>query len=417
MPHVRKLIYVYIGAFLILISPRKPKSNNFFTAFFYKLLLIVIFFFYKIKILCFFQVCVPSTQETCLSPPCDPRGDCRTVEASKRVSPPKLPAPVDCWPNQVVLGELCSRISIFLLTNRIPSKSSVEGICFNLRTVLASRIIHHQKVSRFPLLILLCDIKSGTNDTIELTISTTGTGQLAVAAVSEAVKLLDDLLPLQNDHQSESYSLDHSEAAALSAIVKVQVETVLISSEPQSSGWFIASGFLIAIAALCLGAVGALMWRKRISSRTVSGANLSPTSNEEEKSNNLQNEENFRRYANPIKGSASSLRGAMELSLSPAPEIATVGGTLAGPSAIHRSQPIYPPTCDNDFEKDPDNNAKSNRGSQILLYKAQNSDMRKNTVGSIDSPHKDFGKRSINCQSTMPPPIVTTDSDVLTVHV
>lgn len=335
------------------------------------------------------------------------------------MSPPKLPAPIDCWPNQVILGELCSRISIFLQTNNIPPKSSVEGICLNLRTVLASRIIYHSKVSQFPLLILLCDIKIGTNDTIELTISTSGTGRLAVDAVSEAVKLLDDLLPLQNNHQSDIYFLNQIETAALSAIVKVQVETVLISNEQKNSGWLIAFGFCIAVAALCFGALGTLMWRKRISSPTVSGVNLSTTSNEEEKSNNLQNEENFRRYANPIKGSATSLRGVMELSLSPAPELATVAGTLAGtlagPSAVHRSQPIYPPTCDNDFDKDIDNNARSNRGSQILLYKAQNSDMRKNTVGSIDSPHKDFGKCSINCLPSMPP--VPSDTDILTVHV
>lgn len=48
------------------------------------------------------EVCVPSSQETCLSPPCAPRGDCRSLEPSRRVAPPKLPAPSDCWPNQVI---------------------------------------------------------------------------------------------------------------------------------------------------------------------------------------------------------------------------------------------------------------------------------------------------------------------------
>lgn len=157
----------------------------------------------------------------------------------------------------------------------------------------------------------------------------------------------------------------------------------------------------------------ALMWRHRTSGICASALNLSPSNgdsrHEEEKSNNLQNEENFRRYANPLKGSVTSLRGAIELSLQPVPEISQTV-TLAGPSIVHRSQPLFP-ACDSDFDKDADN-TKSHRGSQILLYKAQNPDMRKNTVGSIESPHKDFGKRSINCQS-MPP----IDQDVLTVHV
>uniref|UniRef100_A0A1S4KHS5 Uncharacterized protein n=2 Tax=Culex quinquefasciatus TaxID=7176 RepID=A0A1S4KHS5_CULQU len=39
-----------------------------------------------------------------------------------------------------------------------------------------------------------------------------------------------------------------------------------------------------------------------------------------------KNEENFRRSANPLKGSVSSLRGAMELRLKPALEINQIAG-------------------------------------------------------------------------------------------
>lgn len=42
--------------------------------------------------------------------------------------------------------------------------------------------------------------------------------------------------------------------------------------------------------------------------------------------------------------------------------------------------------------------ANAHRGSQILLYKAQNPDVRNNTAGVFDdvTAHKDFGKRVIN---------------------
>lgn len=304
----------------------------------------------------------------------------------------------------------------------MPRKTSVEGICYNLRTVLAARLVRNFRGTPSPLLVLLCDIKTGTNDTIELTVSTPARGALAIAAVSEAVRLLGEVVSRQHTHFNEEYALDSVEAASLSSIIEVKVETALISNEPQGSGVFVIVAFVIALAALCVGAIGALLWRKRMSGRTVSGINLSPSSNEEEKSNNLQNEENFRRYANPLKGSVTSLRGAMELSLQPAPEITSIG-SLAGPSVMHRSQPLYPP-CDNDFNEKDDSMTKTNRGgSQILLYKAQNPDMRKNTVGSIESSHKDFGKRSINCQSMPPQPVVgiissaIDSTDVLTVHV
>lgn len=173
------------------------------------------------------------------------------------------------------------------------------------------------------------------------------------------------------------------------------------------TGYLITVTCGIAFAALCVGALIALMCRNRISDHVVaSGLGLSVSSDvlrhEEEKSNNLQNEENFRRYANPLKGSVTSLRGvAMELSLSPtgAPTEGLATGTLAGPSAIHhRSQPLYPSRDGEYPDKDPDNPKGGGRNSQILLYKAQNVDIRKNTMAGLESPHKDFGKRAINCQ-------------------
>lgn len=183
-----------------------------------------------------------------------------------------------------------------------------------------------------------------------------------------------------------------------------QFETATVAAG--GNGYLVSVTCGIAFAALCVGALIALMCRHRITEHGVAAslglsANGDAMRHEEEKSNNLQNEENFRRYANPLKGSVTSLRGvAMELSLSPtgAPPEGIATGTLAGPSVIHhRSQPLYPPR-DGDFQdKDPDN-AKSSRNSQILLYKAQNVDIRKNTMAGLESPHKDFGKRAINCQ-------------------
>lgn len=183
----------------------------------------------------------------------------------------------------------------------------------------------------------------------------------------------------------------------------------MITQDKRSTGYLLAIICGIALPGIFMILIIVILMRHRILNQLRSGLHISSSMDssrhEDEKSNNLQNEENFRRYANPLKGSATSLRGAMELNLSPGAEMVS---TLAGPSALHRSQPLYPP-CDH--EKDPDIKLATHRSSQILLYKAQNSDMRKNIVGSLESPHKDFGKRSINCQSVPP------SSDVLTVHV
>lgn len=116
------------------------------------------------------EVCVPTLHESCLSPPCIPRGDCRSLEPSRRVAPPKLPAPTECWPNQAVLDENCARITILMENRIIQPGTSVEGICFSLRTLLGTRLVKTMADLQPPLLVLLCDIKSGTNDTIEVTI-------------------------------------------------------------------------------------------------------------------------------------------------------------------------------------------------------------------------------------------------------
>uniref|UniRef100_A0A8W7PKB1 EGF-like domain-containing protein n=1 Tax=Anopheles coluzzii TaxID=1518534 RepID=A0A8W7PKB1_ANOCL len=316
------------------------------------------------------QVCVPTSQESCLTPPCQPRGDCRTFEPSRRVAPPKIPAPTDCWPNQATLGTACARISILLELNRLVRGTSVDGLCHLLRLQLGEKLIKNPSFDVSVFIVVLCDLKAGTNDTIEVTLN-------------------------------DSFQTDLVEAAPLTSILEVKVETALVNEGSTGSNYLIAVGFGIAIVALCLGAVVALLWRQKVHSHSGSGTNLSPHLDlsrgmDEEKSNNLQNEENFRRYANPLKASSSSLRGAMELSLNPAPEI----NQIAGPSSVHhRSQQLYPPCTPDgaEFEKDPDKQKAANRNSHILLHKTQNADiMTKNIVGAIDSQHKDFGKRSIN---------------------
>ncbi|XP_053686299.1 protein serrate [Sabethes cyaneus] len=346
------------------------------------------------------QVCVPAAQESCLSPPCAPRGDCRTFEPSRRVAPPRIPAPTDCWPNQATLGSQCARISILLELNRLARGTSVDGLCHILRLQLGEKLIKNPSFDVSVFIVVLCDLKVGTNDTIEVTLSTPTDSNTSSGSLPEVVRLLAEILSRQQGIQNDSFQTDITEAAPLTSILEVKVETALINETGSDSNYLIAFGFGIAIVALCLGAFVALIWRQKIHSHSGSGTNLTPhldlsRGHEEEKSNNLQNEENFRRYANPLKGSVSSLRGAMELSLNPAPEI----NQIAGPSsALHRSQQLYP-SCGSDaaeYEKDPDKQKAANRNSHILLHKTQNADVTKNIVSSIESQHKDFGKRSIN---------------------
>lgn len=113
---------------------------------------------------------MPALQESCLSPPCAPRGDCRSLERSRRVAPPKLPAPADCWPNQATLNDNCARITVLLENKSVPRGTTVEGICYSLRMIVGMRLVKTRKETEPPMLVLLCDIKTGSNGTIEVTV-------------------------------------------------------------------------------------------------------------------------------------------------------------------------------------------------------------------------------------------------------
>lgn len=115
------------------------------------------------------EVCVAELKETCLSPPCAKRGDCRKVEHSRRTAPPKYPVSSRCWPNQAVLSENCSRISIVLDMFNVSAGLSTENYCHNLRTIVGGLMIEKNFHSPSAI-IIICDIKTGTNDTIEVTI-------------------------------------------------------------------------------------------------------------------------------------------------------------------------------------------------------------------------------------------------------
>lgn len=115
----------------------------------------------------FFKVCVPSPSETCLSPVCSPWGECRDFETNRRVGPPSFPAPVTCWPNQAVLSNSCARLTLVVERARLSTGSTTETLCMDLRRV----IVAHQALLRGQdPLVLLCDLKQGYNDTIEVTV-------------------------------------------------------------------------------------------------------------------------------------------------------------------------------------------------------------------------------------------------------
>lgn len=112
------------------------------------------------------QVCIRAPKETCLTGGCGPWGDCRELLSGTVLGPPLVPAPESCWPNKAVLSNTCVRLSLLLERVRLPTGVSTEGLCGELRALLAA----HQASSRGAAsLVVLCDLRAGTNDTLEVT--------------------------------------------------------------------------------------------------------------------------------------------------------------------------------------------------------------------------------------------------------
>ncbi|KAL1513034.1 hypothetical protein ABEB36_002517 [Hypothenemus hampei] len=376
------------------------------------------------------QVCVPASAETCLSPPCLPSGECRDLESGRRVKPPELPSPSSCWPNQAVLSNTCARLTLLVDKLKLPLGTTVESLCGDLRGLLANQQAIEGLQDN---LVLLCDLKTDYNDTVEVTLYGTQWVLEGIRVVGEAISRKQTLL------------------LALASIVEVKVETALISDEQQSNKLIVALVCFIIIGIATASLAGVLYLRQRRRNLGLSGINLSPSletchrNHEDEKSNNLQNEENLRRYANPLKedvGSMASINsaGACGLDLPKVSVVRPLSSMLPTENSSEMLEMISEVECPGSRKTLlvlPGTSASENtlklsesmtldgvnpahRSSQILLYKAQNPDVRKNTAPFDDSSgHKDFSKNIINVnkQRTLQQNTNSASADVLTVLV
>lgn len=253
----------------------------------------------------------------------------------------------------------------------------------------------------------------------------------------------------------EAISRKQTSLLALTSIVEVKVETALVSEEPPSNKYLIALVCFIIIGLAAATVAILLFLRQRRRNLGLSGINLSPSTeschrnHEDEKSNNLQNEENLRRYANPLKddvGSIASIStaGACALDIPKVSVVRPLSSLLhenssemlemiseADRPCSRKTMHGIPSTSSennvlkvesvklNDNLKLNDGLKPTHRNSQIMLYKAQNPDVRKNTAAFDDSSgHKDFSKSIININKQRTSQQNTSASaDVLTVLV
>lgn len=235
--------------------------------------------------------------------------------------------------------------------------------------------------------------------------------------------MLGELLSRPKLHLKDSYLIDYPEMAALNAIVEIKVETAIINENITNDVYLLIVFLGIVLLIISSIAYIVCLWYSNhpICSRQ-SEIDLSVTDttrcHDEEKSNNLQNEENFRRYANPLKNSTCSLRSSSNVELNPIHDLSASIISTAGPSGLNRSQlSIFksPKDFSNDFEtsQQQSQSVSTKALNSQSLYKTQNIDVDKNTIESQQSSNKDFDKQRLSkidfkCFSPSNTSIVTT---------
>ncbi|XP_014252915.1 protein jagged-1b isoform X2 [Cimex lectularius] len=297
------------------------------------------------------QVCVPWGREGCLSTGCEGWGECRELISGKLVGPPQVPSPETCWPNQAVLSNSCALLYLTFMTHSLRPGISTETVCKELRSLLATT---HAALHS---IIVLCEIKTGSNDTVEVTM---WSGETSGEGVKEAVRVIGELV---SHKQTNANSV-------LSFALEVKVETALISQrdDDESTTFWNSSSTLILIPSFIIIALIAMLfyWFKMKPQAAVN--NTCRRSHEDEKSNNIQNEENFRRYTNPLKEDIS-------------------GNTVDGSSRVSVVRPLstlssegLELTCE---EEKPG-------PSQVLLFKNQNTCPENDLHKDIDCVRKNL---------------------------
>lgn len=78
-----------------------------------------------------------------------------------------LPSPSSCWPNQATLSNTCARLTLLVDKVKLPQGTTVEGLCGDLRGLLANQQAIEGLQNH---LVLLCDLKTDYNDTVEVTL-------------------------------------------------------------------------------------------------------------------------------------------------------------------------------------------------------------------------------------------------------
>ncbi|KAK5852704.1 hypothetical protein PBY51_006552 [Eleginops maclovinus] len=196
--------------------------------------------------------CLENSYLTCFSPPCHQWGVCSMAGAS----PPE--ATTKCQPNTGHLDNSCGRITLLFNRAKVPTGTTVESICYELRFLPDTR-----GLAKDHSLLLLCDLSESNQDAVEVAISFHPEDLPDHSLIQEAARTIVGTLSKPQN------------STVILAVIEVKVETQVM---PPSVDYLVL--LLCAIfCSLCLFCIIVCVWwtRKRRKERernTISADNV-----------------------------------------------------------------------------------------------------------------------------------------------
>ncbi|KAK0133822.1 Protein jagged-2 [Merluccius polli] len=146
--------------------------------------------------------CLEHNYLTCFAPPCHQWGVCSAP------GPLLTPGPTKCQPNTGYLDNSCAHITLIFNRDKVPTGTTVENICSELRYLPDTRSLAHDHS-----LVLLCDLSHTSTDAVEVAISFQPQDQPDHSRIQEAASIIVGTL-----------SKRHNSTVML-AVIEVKVET------------------------------------------------------------------------------------------------------------------------------------------------------------------------------------------------
>ncbi|XP_042371842.1 protein jagged-2-like, partial [Plectropomus leopardus] len=182
--------------------------------------------------------CLEHSYLTCFSPPCHQWGVCSMAGPS----PPQ--ATTKCQPNTRHLDNSCGRITLVFNRDKVPTGTTVENICYELRYLPDTR-----SLAKDHALLLLCDLSQSNPDAVEVAISFQPEDLPDHSLIQEAASAIVGTL-----------SKRHNSTVML-AVIEVKVETQVMTPSVD----YLVPLLCVILGLLCLFCIIVCVWwtRKR----------------------------------------------------------------------------------------------------------------------------------------------------------